>query len=37
VFAATELPRDFDTAEIPLADRGAPTLLRFGEAPKAHI
>jgi ribonuclease Z len=37
VFAATELPRDFDTAEIPLADRGAPTLLRFGEAPKAPI
>jgi ribonuclease Z len=37
VFAATELPRDFDTIEIPLPDRGEPTLLRFGEAPKATI
>jgi ribonuclease Z len=35
VFAATELPRDFDTIEIPLADRGAPTLTRFGEPPRA--
>ena len=37
VFAACELPRDFDTIEIPLADRGAPTLIRVGEAPKAPI
>jgi ribonuclease Z len=28
VFAATELPRDFDTIEIPLADRGIPQLIR---------
>jgi ribonuclease Z len=32
VFAATELPRDFDTVDIPLEDRGVPTLVRFGEA-----
>ena len=31
VFAATELPRDFDTVDIPLEDRGVPTLVRFGE------
>jgi len=37
VFAACELPRDFDTIEIPLADRGVPTLVRFGEAPKQPI
>jgi ribonuclease Z len=37
VFPACELPRDFDMIEIPLADRGAPTLIRFGEAPKAPI
>jgi ribonuclease Z len=37
VFGATELPRDFDTVEIPLADRGAPTLLRFGEPPKPPL
>jgi ribonuclease Z len=35
VFAATELPRDFDSVEIPLADRGAPILVRFGEPPRA--
>ena len=34
VFAATELPRDFDSVEIPLADRGEPILVRFGEPPK---
>jgi ribonuclease Z len=28
VFPETELPRDFDTIEIPLADRGAPHLIR---------
>jgi ribonuclease Z len=29
VFAATEVPRDFDTIEIPFAERGAPELLRW--------
>ena len=37
VFPASELPRDFDTIDIPLADRGAPTLVRVGEVPKAPI
>jgi ribonuclease Z len=37
VFAATELPRDFDSIEIPLADRGVPELVRFRETPKAPI
>jgi ribonuclease Z len=37
VFPASELPRDFDTVEIPLADRGLPTLIRFGETPKTPI
>ncbi len=37
VFPATELPRDFDTIEIPLTDRGAPTLVRFGDTPAAPI
>jgi ribonuclease Z len=37
VFAATELPRDFDTIEIPLADRGLPSLIRYGEPPKAAV
>jgi ribonuclease Z len=37
VFSATELPRDFDTIEIPLPDRGEPTLVRFGESPRATI
>jgi len=31
-FPNTELPRDFDTIEVPLADRGEPHLIRFGEA-----
>ena len=29
VFAATEVPRDFDTIEIPFAERGPPELLRW--------
>ena len=29
IFPASELPRDFDSIEIPLPDRGGPTLLRF--------
>ena len=40
VFAATELPRDFDTIEIPLPEKGEPELLRWdperaGSAPPA--
>jgi ribonuclease Z len=33
VFRNTQLPRDFDTIEIPFAERGAPKLVRFREAP----
>jgi ribonuclease Z len=33
VFADTELPRDFDTIELPFAERGMPVLVRAGEAP----
>jgi len=29
VFAPTVIPRDFDTIEIPLAERGEPTLVRW--------
>ncbi len=29
VFAATEVPRDFDTIEIPFPERGAPHLVRW--------
>jgi ribonuclease Z len=29
VFAATEVPRDFDTIEVPFPERGAPRLVRF--------
>jgi len=29
VFAATEVPRDFDTIEVPFVERGAPELLRW--------
>jgi ribonuclease Z len=35
VFGDTELPRDFDTIEIPLADRGAPHLIRGNGARNA--
>jgi ribonuclease Z len=31
VFPATVVPRDFDTIEIPLAERGAPALIRWDE------
>lgn len=31
VFAATEAPRDFDTIEIPFAERGAPRLVRWSD------
>jgi ribonuclease Z len=37
VFPACELPRDFDTIEIPLSERGGPVLTRFGESPKQPI
>jgi ribonuclease Z len=30
VFAATELPRDFDTIEVPFPERGGPELVRWG-------
>lgn len=30
VFEATEVPRDFDTIDVPLPDRGAPRLIRYG-------
>ena len=31
MFPATELPRDLDTIEIPLVDRGEPHLVRFAD------
>ena len=31
VFDATVLPRDFDTVEIPFPERGAPSLIRWGQ------
>jgi ribonuclease Z len=34
-FARTELPRDFDTIEVPFAERGAPALLRWDRATHA--
>ncbi len=37
IFAATELPRDYDTIEIPLSDRGEPALVRFGDAPRQPV
>jgi len=33
IFPDTELPRDFDSIEVPFAERGAPRLHRAGEAP----
>ncbi len=30
VFTRTELPRDFDTIEVPLAERGRPEIVRWG-------
>jgi ribonuclease Z len=32
VFARTELPRDFDTIEVPFAERGEPELVRWDQA-----
>ena len=33
IFKATVLPRDFDTIEMPLAERGEPTLIRWEDRP----
>ncbi len=33
IFPDTELPRDFDSIEVPFVERGAPQLIRAGEAP----
>jgi ribonuclease Z len=33
VFTNTVVPRDFDTIELPFAERGVPELVRFGERP----
>ena len=33
IFKATVLPRDFDTIEIPLPERGEPTLIRWEDRP----
>jgi ribonuclease Z len=33
IFPDTELPRDFDLIEVPFAERGAPRLVRAGDAP----
>jgi len=37
IFPACELPRDFDTIEIPLADRGSPALVRHREPAQPPI
>lgn len=34
VFARTEVPRDFDAVEVPLPERGEPTLVRWDERPR---
>lgn len=36
VFTATVIPRDFDTVELPLPERGAPELRRFSDAAVAR-
>jgi ribonuclease Z len=36
VFADTEVPRDFDTIEIPLPERGAPELVRWDRSANAR-
>ncbi len=33
VFAATEAPRDFDSIEIPFAEKGPATLIRWSDSP----
>jgi ribonuclease Z len=37
IFPATVLPRDFDTIEIPLPERGAPELVRWSEPPADQL
>ena len=37
VFPDTEVPRDFDTIEIPLPERGAPELVRWDGAPAERV
>jgi ribonuclease Z len=34
VFERTVVPRDFDTIEIPFAERGAPQLVKWGDSPE---
>jgi len=34
VFPATEVPRDFDTIEVPFPERGAPQLIRWSSRPR---
>jgi ribonuclease Z len=36
IFAQTVVPRDFDTIEIPLPERGQPTLVRWSDSPEAQ-
>jgi ribonuclease Z len=36
IFANTVLPRDFDTIEIPYAERGEPTLVRWSDRPRVE-
>jgi ribonuclease Z len=37
VLAATEVPRDFDTIEVPFPERGAAELLRWSDRPRREI
>jgi ribonuclease Z len=37
VFPATVVPRDFDTIEVPFAERGRPTLVRWEEASRESV
>ncbi|MDA8067955.1 MAG: ribonuclease Z [Actinomycetota bacterium] len=37
IFASTVLPRDFDTIELPLPERGAPRLTRWSERDSAAV
>ena len=36
IFAATEVPRDFDTIEVPLPERGEPELIRWDGGAQAR-
>jgi ribonuclease Z len=36
IFPATVLPRDFDTIEVPLPERGEPHLVKWSENPEGH-